>query len=89
MEEECGIMGHDGCLEAREEIRRKDSRFVCTTAYYPERYGDGLIHFAMNILNNKAVQPAILTEHELLTTETIDRIYPNDNWIGLTGSKLG
>jgi ribose transport system substrate-binding protein len=81
MEEECGIMGQDGCSEAREELRKGATRFVCTTAFYPERYGAGLIEFAMNILNKKAVPLAIFTQHELLTKENVGRIYPNDDWM--------
>jgi ribose transport system substrate-binding protein len=84
MEEECAIAGQDGCIEARDEMRRSSTRFVCTVAYYPEKYGEGLLRFATDILTKKPVPPAILTDHELITAENVNKIYPNDSWLKLT-----
>jgi ribose transport system substrate-binding protein len=84
-EEECAIAGQDGCIEAREEMRKKSSRLVCSVAYYPERYGKGLIQFATDILTNKSVPPAILTHHEIMTPQNVDKIYPNDSWLATAG----
>jgi ribose transport system substrate-binding protein len=81
MEEECAIIGQDGCFEAREELRRDGTRFLCSTAFHPEKYGAGLIDYALNILNGKTVPPAIFIEHELLTRENVGKLYPNDDWI--------
>jgi ribose transport system substrate-binding protein len=83
MEEECAIAGQDGCIEARDEIRRDATRLVCTVAYYPEKYGEGLVRFAFDILGKKPVPPAILTQHELITAESVNKIYPNDSWMKL------
>jgi len=85
MEEECAIAGQDGCLEAREEMRKPQSRLVCSVAYYPERYGKGLIQFASDILGNKQVPPAVLTRHEIVTPQNVDKIYPNDAWMTMAG----
>jgi len=85
VEEECAIAGQDGCIEAREELRKASTRLVCTVAYYPEKYGEGLVQFAMDILSNKNVPPAILTRHELLTPENVGKAYPNDSWIKSAG----
>lgn len=84
-EEECAIAGQDGCIEARDELRKPHSRLVCTVAYYPERYGKGLIQFAADILAGKSVPPAVLTYHELLTPQNVNKIYPNDNWLSSAG----
>jgi ribose transport system substrate-binding protein len=85
IEEECAIAGQDGCFEARDEMRKESSRLVCSVAYYPERYGAGLIQFATDILSHKSVPPAILTQHELVTAQNLDKIYPNDNWMRSIG----
>jgi ribose transport system substrate-binding protein len=85
IEEECAIAGQDGCIEARDEMRKESSRLVCSVAYYPEKYGSGLIQFAMDILSHKSVPPAVLTQHELVTSQNVDKIYPNDNWLKIIG----
>jgi len=53
-------------------------------AYFPEKYGDGLIRLALDILAKKAVPPAIFTSHQIITPENVDHFYPNDSL--LTGS---
>jgi ribose transport system substrate-binding protein len=80
MESECAICGQDACIEARTELRKDSTRLVCSVAYFPERYGERLIKLAIDILNNKAVAPATFTQHELVTPETVDKLYPNDKW---------
>jgi ribose transport system substrate-binding protein len=78
LEEECAICGQDASFEAREELRRKVSRLVCSVAYFPEKYGEGLIKLAFDILGGKPVAPATFTKHELVTPENVDSIYYND-----------
>ena len=81
LENECAICGQDACIEAREELRKPSTRLVCSVAYFPERYGERLIKLASDILNNKAVAPATFTQHELVTPESVDKLYPNDKWV--------
>jgi ribose transport system substrate-binding protein len=88
-EEECAIAGQDGCLEARTEMRKESTRLVCTVAYYPEKYGKGLIQFASDILNNKAVPPAVLTRHDIMTPQNVNKMYPNDSWMASVGKSHG
>lgn len=88
-EEECAIAGQDGCLEARIEMRKPGSRLVCSVAYYPERYGKELIQFASDILSNKSVPPAVLTRHEIVTPQNVDKMYPNDSWMTMAGRGVG
>jgi ribose transport system substrate-binding protein len=47
-------------------------------AYFPEMYGDGLIHLALDILNRRVAPPAVFTKHQLLTAQNVDRVYPDD-----------
>lgn len=80
MEKHCALAGQDACLEARNEMRRKDTRFVCSVAYFPERYGEELIKLSLDILYRKNVPSASFIKHELVTPDNVDRIYPNDVW---------
>ena len=88
-EEECAIAGQDGCIEARNEMRKDSTRLVCSVAYYPERYGKGLIQFASDILNNRTVPPAVLTKHEIVTPQNVNKMYPNDSWMTSAGKSIG
>jgi ribose transport system substrate-binding protein len=81
LEKECAIAGQDGSVLAREEMRRPFSRLVCSVAYFPETYGVRIVQLALDILNRRPVPPAIFIQHELLTSENVDKIYPNDTWM--------
>ena len=81
LEKECAIAGQDGSVLAREELRRPSSRLICSVAYYPETYGLRIIQLALDILNRKSVPPAVFVQHELLTPENVNKVYPNDSWM--------
>jgi ribose transport system substrate-binding protein len=85
-EEECGIVGQDANVDARQEMRRPSTRLLGSVAYFPETYGTRLIKLALEILEKKPAPPAVFTQHELVTQQNVDKIYPNDAWI-LTGAK--
>jgi ribose transport system substrate-binding protein len=70
------VVGQGADRRAREEIRRRDSRLVGSTAYMPERYGEKLIGLARRILAGEAVPPAVYMEHVFITAENIDQYYP-------------
>lgn len=80
LEEDCAIASQDASLGAREEMRRVPTRLVCSVAYFPETYGERLIQLALDVLNRKSVPPAVFTQHQLVTPENVDKIYPNDAW---------
>ena len=77
--EDCAVMGQNGIREARAELRRPKTRMIGTVAYFPERYGEGVIPLALSLLTKKYAAPAVYTKHRLLTPETVDRFYPNDS----------
>jgi ribose transport system substrate-binding protein len=81
IERSCAIAGQDGSLAAREEMRRRSSRLICSVAYFPETYGERLIRLALDVLKHKPVAPAVFVQHELLTPQSVDKIYPNDTWM--------
>jgi len=76
---DCGIVGQNAELEARMELRSPQTRLIASVAYFPERYGDGLIRLALDILARKPVPPAVFTTHQVITPDNVDHFYPNDS----------
>jgi len=73
----CAVVGQNASPEGREELRRS-SRFIGSVAYFPEKYGEGLLKLAFDILNFKATPPAVFVSHQLLTAKNVDQLYPSD-----------
>jgi ribose transport system substrate-binding protein len=86
----CAIAGQNAEPDARVELRQKGTPLVASVGYFPEKYGDGLIRLALDILAKKAVPPAVFVEHQLITAANVDHYYPNDALIGeiLPGKRL-
>jgi ribose transport system substrate-binding protein len=80
--DQCAVLGQNGSPEARQELRKCNSRLVGSVAYFPEKYGEGLVRLALDLLNRRFVAPAVLTQHHLLTAQNVDHIYPNDPMLG-------
>jgi ribose transport system substrate-binding protein len=76
--ENCAVVGHGAVLEARNELRSSQTRFLGSVAFFPERYGPALIRLAQDILEHKSTPPAVFTEHRLITAQNVDRFYGND-----------
>ena len=74
----CAVMGQNASMEARAELRRKGSRLIGSVAFFPERYGYGIISLALDMLRSKSVPPAVFVKHQLVTPENVDQIYPSD-----------
>lgn len=74
----CAVMGQNASPEGRAELRLSKSRLVGSVAYFPERYGDGLVRLGLDILNHRQIPPAVFVEHKLVTPKTVDHYYPND-----------
>lgn len=77
----CAIMGQNASQEARAELREPGTRLIGSVAFFPERYGEDLIRVALDILNRRAVPPAVFVKHQLITPENVDHHYPNDRLI--------
>ncbi len=76
---ECAIVGQNAEPEARAELRSANTRLIASVAYFPEKYGDGLLKLALELLSRKAVPPAVFTTHQTITTDNVDHFYPNDS----------
>jgi ribose transport system substrate-binding protein len=74
----CAIMGQNASPEARAELRQSGTRLIGSVAFFPEKYGDNLIQVALDILNRRPVPPAVFVKHQIITPETVNHYYPND-----------
>lgn len=74
---QCAVMGQNASPEGRDELRR-GSQFIGSVAYFPEKYGTGLLKLAVDLLTFKAAPPAVFVQHQLLTSKNVDHHYPND-----------
>ena len=80
----CAVVGQNAEPDARQELRSARTPLVASVAYFPERYGAGLVRLALDILSRKAVPPAVFTRHQIITAENVDHFYPNDSLVGVT-----
>lgn len=72
----CAIVGQNGSIEARLEMRDPNSRLIGSVAYFPERYGEQLIPLALNILSRRSPVPrAVFIKHQLLTASNLKQYY--------------
>ena len=79
----CAIAGQNAEPDARAELRRPKTPLVASIGYFPERYGDGLIKLALDILGRRPVSPAAFVKHQVITRENVDHFYPNDALMGV------
>ena len=79
----CAIVGQNAEPDARAELREPRTPLVASVAYFPEKYGDGIIRVALDILAHRPVPPAVFVRHQLVTPENVDHLYPNDVLLGL------
>ena len=82
----CAVVGHNAEPEARAELREPRTRLIGSVAYFPERYGDGLIRVALDILARKPIPPACFIKHQLITPDNVDHYYPNDSLLGVAAA---
>lgn len=75
---ESAVFGFGGNLETRLALREPRSRLVGCVGFAPEQYGPRLIPVALRILEGKTVPPAVFIEHQILTPDNVDLLYPND-----------
>jgi ribose transport system substrate-binding protein len=80
--ETCGIVGNNAEPDARAELREPRTPLIASVAFFPERYGDGLIRLASDILGGRQTPPAVFVRHQVITSENVDHYYPNDALLG-------
>lgn len=77
--DQCAVMGQGGSFEGRTELRRSGSRLAGTVAFFPEKYGEGIMRLAVDLLEKKPAPPAVFVKHKVLTCANVDHFYPNDS----------
>jgi ribose transport system substrate-binding protein len=78
----CVVVGQNADPEGRDELRKANTPFIGSVAFFPERYGDPVIHLALDILTHKPTPPAVFMKHQLITPQNVDHVYPNDGMLG-------
>jgi ribose transport system substrate-binding protein len=78
-EKSVAVVGHNAMREGRAEIRKPNSPFVASIAYFPERYGDKVVRLACAIAAGEQVPPAAYTDHVVIDRHNVDQIYPHEN----------
>lgn len=79
----CAVVGQNAEPEARAVLREPRTPLIGSVGYLPEKYGDGLIRVALEILERRPVPPAVFIKHQLITPENVDHFYPNDALLGI------
>jgi ribose transport system substrate-binding protein len=79
----CAIVGQNAEPDARAELRTDDSPLIASVGYFPERYGEGVIRLALDLLGRCATPPAVFVKHQLVTRANVDHLYPNDALMGV------
>jgi ribose transport system substrate-binding protein len=62
-------------------MRRPESQLVGSVAFFPERYGECVISLALDKVQGKEIPPATFIKHRLITSDNVDKYYPNDGLI--------
>jgi ribose transport system substrate-binding protein len=83
----CAIIGQNAEFDARCELREPRTPLIGSVGYFPERYGDGIISLALDILAHRPTPPAVFVRHQMITAANLDHFYPNDSL--LAGPGLG
>jgi len=85
----CAIVGQNAEPDARVELRRPRTPLIGSVGYFPERYGEGLVRLALDILARRHTPPALFIRHQLITPDNVDHLYPNDALLGVPAARAG
>jgi ribose transport system substrate-binding protein len=76
---DCAIVGQNGSIEARVQMRKPNSRLIGSVAYFPERYGEQLVGLALDMLTQRVPVPnAVFIKHQLLTPHNLHQHYARE-----------
>ena len=74
----CAIIGQNAEPDARAEMREPRTPLIGSVGYFPERYGEGIMRLALDILARRPTPPAVFVRHQMITASNLDHFYPND-----------
>jgi ribose transport system substrate-binding protein len=78
----CAIVGQNAEPDARAELREERTPLIGSVGFFPERYGNGIVKLALDILAHRRTPPALFIRHQLITRENVDHVYANDALLG-------
>jgi ribose transport system substrate-binding protein len=83
--QDCAIVGQNGSIEARLQMRKPNSRLIGSVAYFPERYGEQLVALALDVLTERVPVPnAVFIKHQLITPSNLKQHYGREMRAGKT-----
>jgi ribose transport system substrate-binding protein len=74
-EADVAIVGQGADRVVRNELRKRNSAIIGSTAFMPDRYGEKLIDLARRILEGRPVPPAVYMEHVFIDSSNVDVYY--------------
>jgi ribose transport system substrate-binding protein len=80
-EEHCAIVGHNASSEVHSELANKGTRLIGSVGYFPERYGEGVIPLALDLLSGRPVPSATFVRHEMVTPSNLRSFYPSNQLV--------
>jgi ribose transport system substrate-binding protein len=84
----CAIVGQNAEPDARAELREPRTPLIASVGYFPEKYGEGLIRLALDLLAKRPAPPAVFVRHQIITPENVDHFYPNDALAAATPARF-
>lgn len=83
----CAIVGQNGSIESRMQMRKPNSRLIGSVAYFPERYGEQLITLTLDMLTQRVPVPnAVFIKHQLITPANLKHHYGREMRMEKTAS---
>jgi ribose transport system substrate-binding protein len=73
------VVGQGADPSGQEAMLAENSRYLGATGYFPEEYGNYLIPAMLDLLECRAVPPAIYVEHVFITRDNLCEYYAT-NW---------
>ncbi|HYK34663.1 substrate-binding domain-containing protein [Alloacidobacterium sp.] len=75
-EEHCAVAGQNASEEVHMELQNRKTRLIGSVGYFPERYGEGVIPLALDVLSGRSVPPATFVKHQIVTPANFKSFYP-------------
>lgn len=70
------VVGQNADPTGQEEMLKDNSRYLGSTAYFPENYGSKLLPTMISILECQPVPPSVYVDHVFISADNICEYYP-------------
>jgi ribose transport system substrate-binding protein len=72
------IVGHGGSADAWPEVLDPNSPYLGTVAFFPERYGPGLVDLVVRMLKGEPIEPVHYVGHQLIDLHNFAQYYESE-----------